>query len=259
MTIEITPILTATGGNIGTLVGTEGIPVQAVGSTTATFTTAANISTYVTSHAGNNTNVINTVVKRDGSGNFSAGTITANLTGNASGTAANITGTAAIANGGTGQTTAAMAINALLPAQSGNTGFVLGTNGSVASWVASGIGAVKSQFNAAFTPSATPTTVYPANSANNVRVRDFIINVITPIVPNTATSIEIQNASATVLATLPIALFATAQRAVTMASSNTIVISSAFSATQTNSAIQLVANGSITSGQITVDLGAVLS
>jgi len=51
-------------------------------------------------------NTPNTLVERDGSGNFAAGTITANLTGDASGTALNITGIAAIANGGTGATTA---------------------------------------------------------------------------------------------------------------------------------------------------------
>lgn len=55
-------------------------------------------------------NVANTLVERDGSGNFAAGTITANLTGNVtgntSGTALNITGIAAIANGGTGSDTA---------------------------------------------------------------------------------------------------------------------------------------------------------
>lgn len=39
-----------------------------------------------------------------------------------------------IANGGTGQTTAATAINALLPSQTGNSGKFLTTNGTIASW-----------------------------------------------------------------------------------------------------------------------------
>ena len=43
-----------------------------------------------------------------------SGNLTGNVTGNVSGTATNVTGTVAIANGGTGQTTAANAINALL-------------------------------------------------------------------------------------------------------------------------------------------------
>jgi hypothetical protein len=47
-------------------------------------------------------NTPNTLVERDGSGNFAAGTITATLTGNAT----NIDGIAAVANGGTGASTA---------------------------------------------------------------------------------------------------------------------------------------------------------
>lgn len=43
-------------------------------------------------------------------------------------------GVTAIANGGTGETTASAAINALLPAQSGNSGKALITDGTVASW-----------------------------------------------------------------------------------------------------------------------------
>ena len=66
-------------------------------------------------------NTVNTVVHRDSSGNFSAGTITAtlvgnvtgNLTGNVTGTvtgnATNVDGTVALNNGGTGATTAANA------------------------------------------------------------------------------------------------------------------------------------------------------
>ena len=53
--------------------------------------------------------------------------------------------TIAIANGGTGQTTAANAINALLPTQTGNSGKYLTTNGTVASWgTVSGSGTVTS-------------------------------------------------------------------------------------------------------------------
>jgi hypothetical protein len=53
--------------------------------------------------------------------------------------------TIAISEGGTGQITASSAINALVPSQTGNTGKVLGTNGTVVSWVApSGSGTVTS-------------------------------------------------------------------------------------------------------------------
>jgi hypothetical protein len=49
-----------------------------------------------------------------------------------------VTGTLPIGNGGTGQTTANTALNALLPAQAGNAGLYLQTDGSNTSWVASG-------------------------------------------------------------------------------------------------------------------------
>jgi hypothetical protein len=54
---------------------------------------------------GSSTNLPGTLVERDGSGNFAAGTITATLSGNAT----NVSGTVAIANGGTGATAAAAA------------------------------------------------------------------------------------------------------------------------------------------------------
>lgn len=70
-------------------------------------------------------NTANTFVKRDGSGNFSAGTVTANVvgnvtgnvvgnvTGNVTGTSASVTGVTPIGHGGTGQTTRQAAIDAL--------------------------------------------------------------------------------------------------------------------------------------------------
>lgn len=48
--------------------------------------------------------------------------------------------TLAIANGGTGQTTASAAANALLPTQSGNSGKILQTDGTNVSWAAAGSG-----------------------------------------------------------------------------------------------------------------------
>lgn len=56
----------------------------------------------------------------------------------------NATGTLAIGNGGTGQTTANAALNALLPAQATNSGKALITNGTDATWTAITSGTVTS-------------------------------------------------------------------------------------------------------------------
>ncbi|HJV18924.1 MAG TPA: hypothetical protein VJ552_03510 [Sediminibacterium sp.] len=53
---------------------------------------------------------------------------------NTTGTASNVTGIIAIANGGTGSATASDAIQALLPTQPGNSGKFLKTDGTTASW-----------------------------------------------------------------------------------------------------------------------------
>ena len=50
------------------------------------------------------------------------------------GTASNVTGTVAIANGGTGQTTATLGFNALAPSQTSNSGKYLTTDGTNTSW-----------------------------------------------------------------------------------------------------------------------------
>lgn len=69
-----------------------------------------------------------------------------------------VTGTLPIANGGTGQTTAANAINALLPSMTGNSGKFLTNNGSVSSWATvAGSGDVVLAANNAFTGNNTFT------------------------------------------------------------------------------------------------------
>ena len=138
-----TTATTAANVNNGTLT----LAVSGTGlSGSATFTAnQSGTSTFTVTSNATSANTVSTVVARDGSGNFSAGTITAALSGNATtattlqtartiggvsfngsaninlpgvntagnqnttGTAANVTGTVAIANGGTGATTAAAA------------------------------------------------------------------------------------------------------------------------------------------------------
>ena len=162
------PSYTFNIANIGTA-GTYGsasqVPVfvtNAQGQVTSVTNTAISIPNSGTTATSANT--ANAIVARDGSGNFSAGTVTAALSGNATtattlqtarniggvsfngsadinlpgvnttgnqnttGTAANVSGTVAIANGGTGQTTQQAAINALVGTQTANR--VLRSNGT---------------------------------------------------------------------------------------------------------------------------------
>ena len=154
-----------TGNVAGNLTGNvTGNVTGSSGSCTGNAATAT-IANSIVSQANSatitatNANTANQIVQRDASGNFSAGTITAALAGNAStatnvaysgltgtvptwnqnttGTAANVVGTVAIANGGTGATTAAGALTSLgaYPATnpSGyttNTGTVTSVSGS---------------------------------------------------------------------------------------------------------------------------------
>jgi hypothetical protein len=74
-------------------------------------------------------------------GNVS-GTLTGNVTGNTSGTAANVTGIVALANGGTGQTTAGAALTAIGAVQQGG-GVGMGTNKVYLGWGTGGGGGLK--------------------------------------------------------------------------------------------------------------------
>jgi hypothetical protein len=69
-------------------------------------------------------------------------------------------GVTAIANGGTGKTTATAALSALLPSQAGNAGKALVTDGSLAAWglVASGASLQVFTSSGTYTPTAGKTT-----------------------------------------------------------------------------------------------------
>ena len=95
------------------------------------------------------------------------------LNQNTTGTASNVTGTVAIANGGTGQTTATAAFDALAPSQTSNSGKYLTTNGSTTSWATVTAGASISNDTStasnlyplfAAATSGTPTTIYTGNA-----------------------------------------------------------------------------------------------
>jgi hypothetical protein len=103
---------------------------------------------------------------------FSAGTT--GLTPNTASTGAIVlAGTLAIANGGTGQTTATTAFNALAPSQTSNSGKYLTTDGTNSSWATVAAGAAISNDTSTATnlypmfaaaTSGTPTTLYTSNA-----------------------------------------------------------------------------------------------
>ena len=95
------------------------------------------------------------------------------LNQNTTGTASNVTGTVAIANGGTGQTTATAAFDALAPSQTSNSGKYLTTNGTTTSWATVTAGASISNDTSTSTnvyplfanaTSGTPSTIYTGNT-----------------------------------------------------------------------------------------------
>jgi hypothetical protein len=95
------------------------------------------------------------------------------LNQNTTGTASNVTGTVAIANGGTGQTTANTAFNALAPSQTSNSGKYLTTDGTNSSWATVVSGASISNDTTtssnlyplfASATSGVPTTIYTGNT-----------------------------------------------------------------------------------------------
>jgi hypothetical protein len=87
-----------TGDLAGTGTSANNPKVSSVGGSTAALINSAEIA----ANAATYSNTVNQIVKRDASGNFSAGTITANVTGNISGNSTNVTGIISGTNGGTG-------------------------------------------------------------------------------------------------------------------------------------------------------------
>jgi hypothetical protein len=95
------------------------------------------------------------------------------LNQNTSGSAASLSATLAIGSGGTGQTTANTAFNALAPSQTSNSGKYLTTDGTNTSWATLGGGASISNDTTTSTnlyplfaaaTSGTPTTIYTGNT-----------------------------------------------------------------------------------------------
>jgi hypothetical protein len=130
----------------------------------APITTAGKVANSATTAASANT--MNAIVARDGLGNFSAGTITATLNGNAT----NVTDTVAVANGGTGATAAAGARANLGAAASGANSDIESLAGltTALSVTQGGTGATSLTANSVLLGNGTsaPLTVAPSTNGN---------------------------------------------------------------------------------------------
>lgn len=140
--IEFAAAQTYTAGT-GLTLTTNQFSITNIG-TAGTYGSANQVPVFVTNAQGQVTSVTNTSIA------ISGGAVSGNISGNA----ANVTGTVAIANGGTGQTTASAAFNALSPITTagdliigngvnsatrlgiGANGYVLTSNGTTATWAA---------------------------------------------------------------------------------------------------------------------------
>jgi len=114
-----------------------------------------------------------------------------------------------IANGGTGQTTANAALNALLPSQTGQNGKVLGTNGTSTSWVASAGATTNTLTSSANVMSSTVNSILATANIINTNVLSSAANALTSTVngvssaaANIINSISLTSSANTLLATV---------------------------------------------------------
>jgi hypothetical protein len=146
-----------TGSLVGDVTGTQGATVvSTVGTSSATNVHAAELL----ANAATNLNTASAIVKRDALGNFAAGTITANITGNVSGSAASFTGNLAGDVSGPQGTTLLATVNT-------NTGS-WGTASNVPTFTVNGKGLITAASNTAI--SITPTAAGLGNVVNNLQV-----------------------------------------------------------------------------------------
>ena len=169
------------GNGAGSITVTNSAPDQTVALTGAG--TTAVTGTYPNFTITSNDQYVGTVTSVGGTGTVNgislSGTVTSsgNLTlgGTLSGVdlTTQVTGTLPIANGGTGQTTANTAFNALAPSQTSQSGKYLTTDGSNTSWATVNAGASLSNDTStasnlyplfAAATSGTPTTLYTSNA-----------------------------------------------------------------------------------------------
>jgi hypothetical protein len=226
----------------------------------------ANGGTGVTTSTGSGSVVLSTSpsLTTPALGTPASGTLTnctfPTLNQNTTGTAAGLSATLAVASGGTGQTTANAAFNALAPAQATHSGQFLTTNGTDTSWGTVSIG------NGTLTMGVSGTGLSGSGTftANQSGAGSFTVTS-NATSANTASTIVARDASGNFTAgTITAALSGNASTATTSAScsGNAATItgqanSATITATSANTANQIVlrdASGNFTAGTITAAL-----
>lgn len=171
----------STSGTYPNFTITNSAPDQTVSLTGAGTTSIS--GTYPSFTVTSNDQYTGTVISVGGTGTVNgislSGTVTSSGNLTLGGTLSNVslstqvTGTLPIANGGTGQTTATAAFNALAPSQTSNSGKYLTTDGTNTSWATVNAGASLSNDTSTSTnlyplfaaaTSGTPTTLYTSNA-----------------------------------------------------------------------------------------------
>lgn len=151
------------GGTGGSVVGFTFTDANGIAGTVATATSTPNLTLSLGAITPTSVTASGIVTGSNISGTNTGDqtiTLTGAVTGSGSGSfATSYAGIVPIANGGTGQTTANAALNALLPSQASNSGKLLYTNGTDTSWVAfTGVGTVSSVSGANGVTVSSPTT-----------------------------------------------------------------------------------------------------
>ncbi|MFZ4856239.1 MAG: beta strand repeat-containing protein [Desulfuromonadaceae bacterium] len=116
--------VTSVGLSLPSILSVSGSPVTTSGTLSATLASQAANTVFAAPNGSAGAPSFRALVSAD----------IPTLNQNTTGTSSNVTGTVAIANGGTGQVTAASAFNTLVPNQTGNNSKYLTTDGTNTSW-----------------------------------------------------------------------------------------------------------------------------
>ena len=151
------------GGTGGSVIGFNFTNANGISGTVATPTSTPNLTLSLGAITPTSVAASGTVTGSNLSGTNTGDqtiTLTGDVTGSGTGSiAVSYNNIVPIAKGGTGQSTANAAFNALAPSQAGNSGKLLYTDGSNTSWVAfTGVGTVSSVSGANGVTVANPTT-----------------------------------------------------------------------------------------------------